>query len=239
MKKQPIKLSPTRGGREFLLTPTEGAFQSLWRAIGEMEAAVPSQRIFRVVIFGSARALPDDPDYREMRMATHKMAERGIIVATGGGPGLMSAANEGAKEGGKKHPQISSVGVCIQNLNREDRPNAFLEEEFSHRHFLTRLHQLARFGANGAFVIAGGGVGTDLERALILQLLQVGHLKGPILIAVGEMWQEYIDWAKKWMVPRFANARDLEYMKLVPTMTAALPIIFGAHARFKRRRATG
>jgi len=218
------------------LTPTEQALFALLEGIGKFEAALEPTRHFRAVIFGSARVKPGTLIYEETRRLACELARHDINIVTGGGPGVMEAANRGALECANR--KVLSFGICIEQINRNERPNEYLRRAYRHRHFCTRLHQFARLGAAGAFVVMPGGVGTMLELALILQLLQVEHLRDVPLIAVGDMWEKYKRWVVESMTSGgYAQFDEIERLTLVPTVDEALPIIFSAHERFKIRKA--
>ena len=114
------------------------------------------------------------------------LAELGCDIVTGGGPGLMQAANEGAAEAGAA-ARKQSIGIRV-DLPFEQEVNPFVEQMFEHRTFFTRLHHFVI--ASDAFVVAPGGIGTVLETMMIWQLLQVRHLHDTPLILVGKMWAE-------------------------------------------------
>lgn len=110
----------------------------LWDAVNELTRLRPSKRErYRVTIFGSARAVPGSDTYEETKRAATALASMGCDIVTGGGPGLMQAANEGAKSAGE---QIESMGIRIE-LPFEQDVNAFVTQAFEHRTFFTRLHQ--------------------------------------------------------------------------------------------------
>lgn len=220
------------------LPSTESALRTLWEALCELDQAVPPRRIFRVVVFGSARISPYHRIYLETKRMACAIAEHGIDIVTGGGPGLMAAANEGAMEGRKKNPRAWSHGVCIEQINRVEQPNEFLGRVYRHQLIFTRLHEFVRLGYFGAFIIAeAGGYGSDLERALIQQLLQFEQLDVP-LIGIGPMWLEHGAWVKKWIVDQgLADPRDGNLLTPVAEAMDAVPIVLAAHQRFKQRKA--
>ncbi len=222
------------------ITAAEDAFFSLLDTVGKFEAALPSPKHFRTIIFGSARVQPGETEYEQTRELARILAERGINIVTGGGPGIMEAANRGTIEG-RRHAGTFSFGLCIENLRgRNELPNTYLSRAYRHKNFFGRLHQFARLGGSGAFVVMPGGLGSDLEEAMITQLLQVGHLKATPLIEIGEMWAEKAAWRRKYMVPRFADEQDVnKNIILRPHAIDALPIILEAHARFKVQKAAG
>lgn len=149
----------------------------------------------RVTIIGSARVKSGTFPYEETRRAAKALAEMGCDVITGGGPGLMQVANEGASSA----PERSrSYGIRVA-LPFEQNVNAFVSQAFEHRTFFTRLHQ---FVINSdAFIVAPGGVGTLLEMVMIWQLLQVRHVeKSTPLVLAGDMWNGLIKWARPSML---------------------------------------
>jgi len=219
------------------LTPTEHALFTLLEGIGRLEQALELPHYFRVVVFGSARVEEGSPEYEDARRLAFELTQRGVNnIVTGGGPGTMEAANRGALE--CQDRRVYSFGVCIEQLNRNELPNRFLRRAYNHRHFCTRLHQFARLGAAGAFVVMPGGIGTLLEFSMIWQLLQVGHLKGTPLIVIGEMWRELVEWATRNMPPKgYADLEDMGHVHLVQTVEEALPILTAAYENFKIKKA--
>src|SRR5204862_3759230 len=128
----------------------------------------PSRRDrYRVTIFGSARLAPGSFGYEETKRTAAALARMGCDIITGGGPGLMQAANEGAASAPRR---VRSLGIRV-HLPFEQEVNAFVTRAFEHRTFFTRLHQFVL--ASDAFVVAPGGIGTVLELTMIWQLLQV------------------------------------------------------------------
>src|SRR5262249_39586319 len=150
----------------------------------------PSRRErYRVAIFGSARAQPGMFVYEEVKRAAAAFTEMGCDIVTGGGPGLMQAANEGAASAGKRE---RSMGIRVE-LPFEQDVNPFVEQAFEHKTFFTRLQHFVI--ASDAFVVVPGGIGTVLEMSMIWQLLQVRHVEDVPLILVGKMWTGLVDWA--------------------------------------------
>src|SRR5215469_10085420 len=168
----------------------------LWSIVNDLTRLRPSKRErYRVTIFGSARAQPGTFVYDEVKRVAAALAGMGCDVITGGGPGLMQAANEGAAQA--KAPERSrSVGIRV-DLPFEQEVNPFVEQASEHRTFFTRLHHFVL--ASDAFVVAPGGIGTVLELMLIWQLLQVKHVHDTPLILVGNMWVHLVDWAKTYL----------------------------------------
>ena len=159
------------------------SIQELWEVVNTLTRLRPSTRDrYRVTIFGSARVQPDTFAYDETKRAARKLAEMGCDIITGGGPGLMQAANEGASAASGRS---RSYGIRVE-LPFEQDVNAFVTQAFEHQTFFTRLHQFVL--VSDAFIVTPGGIGTVLETMLIWQLLQVRHLQDTPLILVGTMW---------------------------------------------------
>lgn len=196
---------------------------SLWDAVNHLTRLRPSRRDrYRVSIFGSARSRPGDFAYVETRRLAAALAEMDCDIITGGGPGLMQAANEGAAGA---PGSVKSVGIRIE-LPFEQDVNAFVSQAFEHRTFFTRLHQFVI--SSDAFVVAPGGIGTVLESMMVWQLLQVRHLERTPLIFVGAMWPGLVEWARASMLavdPPLANPEDLAIPLCVPGADQAIALI--------------
>jgi uncharacterized protein (TIGR00730 family) len=210
----------------------DSAVLGLWDVVNNLTRLRPSRRErYRVTIFGSARATPGSFAYEETKRATARLAAMGCDIVTGGGPGLMQAANEGASTAPER---ARSIGIRVE-LPVEQDVNAFVSQVFRHRTFFTRLHQFAL--TSDAFIVAPGGIGTLLEMAMIWQLLQVRHLQDIPLILVGPMWPGLIEWAREAMLafdPPLANAEDLVIPRCVASADEALAIIEVHHATWLR-----
>jgi len=208
----------------------EGVIFKLWSAVEDLSRLHPrDQTYYRVTIFGSSRAKPGDAIYAEVRTLAAELSRRGCDIVTGGGPGLMQAANEGEREGDPEN-RTRSIGVALE-LPFEDGANPFVERAYTHATFFSRLHHFVRL--SDAFVAVGGGIGTTLESLMIWQLLQVGHVEDCPLIYVGEMWRELIAWGRSHMLRddiAFASPRDFDIPHWVASADEALAII-DAHRR--------
>jgi uncharacterized protein (TIGR00730 family) len=188
----------------------EGVLRDLWAMVNKLAKVRPTEpERFRVAVFGSARIKAGEPLYEDVKELARTLSELGCDIITGGGPGLMQAANEGSQLG-DPDDQRTSIGVTIA-LPFEDGANPFVEQLYTHESFYTRLHQFVRLSQ--AFVVFGGGIGTTLESLLVWQLLQVRHIDNAPFIMVGDMWRELVAWSKTHMLgstPNLANATDLE-----------------------------
>ncbi|HVJ30210.1 MAG TPA: LOG family protein [Gammaproteobacteria bacterium] len=196
---------------------------SLWDAVNGLTRLRPSRRErYCVTIFGSARLKPHSFGYEETKRVAAALARMGCDIVTGGGPGLMQAANEGAASAGGN---ARSLGIRV-SLPFEQTSNAFITESFEHRTFFTRLHQFVL--TSDAFVVAPGGIGTVLELVMIWQLLQVNHLRDTPLVLIGKIWLGLIAWARDAMLstnPPLASAKDLAIPKCVADADAAIRIL--------------
>ena len=226
-----VSLGDEEGVKRILLDSVLG----LWDVVNNLTRLQPSRRErYRVTIFGSARARPGTFAYEETRRVAGALAELGCDIITGGGPGLMQAANEGTDGAGERG---KSLGIRV-DLPFEQEVNPFVEMAFEHRTFFTRLHHFVL--ASDAFIVAPGGIGTVLETFMIWQLLQVKHLEQTPLIMVGEMWPGLIEWARSAMLSfetPLANAEDMEIPRCVADGNEAIKLIREHHARWVQERA--
>jgi hypothetical protein len=148
-----------------------------------------SQQDPMVSIFGSARSKPDDHFYKDAETLGKKLAEAGIAVITGGGPGIMEAANKGAYEGGGR-----SIGVEI-DLPLEQASNKYTHHRIQLNHFFVRKVMLIKYSQ--AFVIFPGGFGTLDELFEALTLTRTKRmLTFPIVLYGSDYWSGLLDWLK-------------------------------------------
>lgn len=211
------------------------AIYHLWETINDLEQIQP-ERVdhFRVSIFGSSRIQKGDPIYTEVQKLSFDLAELGVDIVTGGGPGLMEAANAGAREGQSKS-RSRSFGLPI-HLPNEENANPFVDKMFKHRTFFSRLHHFVRLSS--AFIVVPGGIGTALEAFLIWQLLQVKHMNDHPLILVGTMWNGLIEWMQESMVDHnLVSPAEMGLVTVVGSSDGAMPIIRDAYERFQKGRA--
>jgi uncharacterized protein (TIGR00730 family) len=196
---------------------------ALWDAVNNLTRLRPTKHErYRVTIFGSARAKPGTFAYEEVKRVAGALAEIGCDIVTGGGPGLMRAANEGAATS-----NAQSIGIRV-DLPFEQEINSFVSQAFEHRTFFTRLHQFVL--TSDAYIVAPGGIGTVLETMMIWQLLQVRHLRDTPLILVGPMWPGLVEWARKEMLsfdPPLASTDDFAIPECVPGADEAIELIRG------------
>ena len=193
----------------------------LWDVVNNLTRLRPSRKErYRVTIFGSARAKPGTIAYEETKRVAKALAALGCDIITGGGPGLMQAANQGVDAAGSK-----SMGIRV-DLPFEQEVNPFVELAYEHRTFFTRLHHFVL--ASDAFIVAPGGIGTVLETMMIWQLLQVRHLQQTPLILVGKMWPGLVEWVRGTMLSfetPLINSEDVGIPVCVNNADEAIAII--------------
>jgi uncharacterized protein (TIGR00730 family) len=172
-----------------------------------------------VTVFGSARTKPGAPDYELARDMARRLAKAGFAIITGGGPGIMEAANRGAVEGGGE-----SVGCNIE-LPFEQGTNRYVRIAVNFRYFFVRKTMFMKYSE--AFVIFPGGYGTLDELFEALVLMQTGKLDNfPVVLFGKQYWQGLIDWIKG---PVLENAKiqaaDLELLHLTDDPAEAVKVV--------------
>jgi predicted Rossmann-fold nucleotide-binding protein len=198
---------------------------NLWEAIEQITAQPRHRhRRFCVTIFGSARLQSDSPLYADVHWLAYQLSQLGCDIMTGGGPGLMEAANAGSVAADPLN-QTRSVGLRVE-LPFEQGANPYVEDLYGHKNFFSRLHHFVL--ASDAFVVMPGGIGTALEALMIWQLLQVHKLPRIPLICVGPMWQALQHWAEAYMansLPPLASPADVAIPWCVDQVSAALDLL--------------
>ncbi len=225
---------PTVCENQATLAIVDAALMNLWNVANELARIRPPGDRYRVTLFGSSRATPGDPAYDATRRFAEAMARDGCDIVTGGGPGLMEAANEGARRGDPED-RSRSVGIRV-DLPFEQHANPHVEQLFVHQTFFSRLHHFIRL--SNAYVVVEGGIGTTLEMVVVWQLLQVDHLDGIPLVTVGPMWRELVDWARRHMTEgrlQLASPADMDLVHCVDTVDDAVEVIRD-HRRSWRER---
>ena len=203
----------------------ERAVTGLWEVVSELTRLRRTTRQnYRVTIFGSARLQPGSVAYEGVKQLASDLTRMGCDIMSGGGPGLMQAANEGALA---VDPEAlhRSVGIRVQ-LPFEQVVNPFVGQAYEHRTFFSRLHHFMII--SDAFVVVPGGIGTLLELSLAWQLLQVRKLYNTPLIVVGTMWRELVEWGRGNMLregSELANPIDFEIPHCVKTIEETVAII--------------
>jgi uncharacterized protein (TIGR00730 family) len=216
-----VKLSDEDATVDVLVRAVGG----LWEVVNDLTRLRRTTRQnYRVTIFGSARLKPGTPPYDGVKKLAAELTGMGCDILTGGGPGLMQAANEGAHSADPTGVR-RSVGINIE-LPFEQEVNPFVTQAFQHRTFFSRLHQFMIL--SDAFVVTPGGIGSLLEMSLCWQLLQVRHLYNTPLILVGKMWADLVAWARQSMLTEgseLASDIDFEIPRCVNTIEETVALI--------------
>jgi uncharacterized protein (TIGR00730 family) len=172
-----------------------------------------------VTLFGSARFPPDHPYCEQARDIGARLAREGYTIVTGGGPGIMQAANRGAKEAGGR-----SVG-CNIILPHEQRANPYLDQVVSFDYFFVRKIMLVKYSY--AFVILPGGFGTLDEMTEAITLIQTGKLYDfPVILVGNDYWQGLRDWIHDTLVVRQTVApEDFDFVRFTDDPAEVVSII--------------
>lgn len=187
---------------------------------------------FRVAIFGSARIKRNEPSYKNIYDLSRMIAGENIDIVTGGGPGIMEAANKGHSEG-RPDNSCRSFGLNIK-LPYEQIPNRHLDVYREFEHFSNRLDTFMQL--SNVVVVAPGGVGTLLEFVYTWQLLQV-ELKNIPIILLGEVWRHFLIWVEEYPVKQgYISKEDLDNLFFAETNQEAFEIIKRFYEKFKDMR---
>jgi uncharacterized protein (TIGR00730 family) len=207
------------------VTLLERAVTGLWEVVNELTRFRRTTRQnYRVTIFGSARLKPGTSPYNQVKKLAAELTKMGCDIISGGGPGLMQAANEGALSV-ESVARKRSVGIRVE-LPFEQEINPFVGQAYEHRTFFSRLHHFMII--SDAFVVVPGGIGTLLELSLAWQLLQVRKLYNTPLIVVGKMWAELVEWGRRSMLRKgneLASEIDFTIPRCVNTIDETVAII--------------
>ncbi|MEA1970935.1 MAG: TIGR00730 family Rossman fold protein [Thermodesulfobacteriota bacterium] len=162
-----------------------------------------------VSIFGSAREAPGGKYYEKAREVARLLGEEGFSVITGGGPGIMEAANRGASEAGAR-----SVGMNIQ-LPFEQKPNSYANINIAYKYFFVRKVMFVKYAM--AYVILPGGFGTIDELFEALTLIQTKRIRSfPVVLMGSEYWGGLMDWMRKTMLPEGKiSEEDLDFIQVI------------------------
>ncbi len=178
-----------------------------------------------ITIFGSARVGEDHPAYREARDVARRLAEAGFAIVTGGGPGVMEAANRGARDAGG-----TSVGFNIE-LPPEQHENPYLDISLTFKHFYTRKTMFVK--AAEGFVIFPGGFGTLDELFESLTLIQTGKvLHFPVVLFDRGYWSPLLEWIRERLLPDgMISPDDLELLSVTDDPDEAVATILDCYER--------
>lgn len=189
------------------------------------------RKAFRVAIFGSARTQKGESSYQQVYDLAYKIGEKGFDVVTGGGPGMMEAANYGHNAGDKKN-KAESIGLRIE-LSFEQSVNKYVEVNKEFKRFAERLETFAIL--SNIFVLTPGGIGTMLEFFYIWQLVQVKKMAYKPIILIGEMWKPLIYWVIDYpLKDKLISSSDFEYIYLVKDNKEAMALINSWNKQYKK-----
>ena len=216
-RRPPKELHPDNGAH--------GMQGEAWRVFRIMSEFVEGFEKLAVIapsvsIFGSARIHAEHPVYRQAQEIAKRLSDAGFSVVSGGGPGVMEAANKGAYEGAKG----LSVGLNIQ-LPHEQSSNEFQDISLEFRHFFSRKVMFVKYA--NAYVVMPGGFGTLDELAEILVLIQTGKSrKIPVILVGSDFWRGLLAWMEETMVTGgLIKAEDMRLMTLVDDADAVIAAI--------------
>jgi len=187
---------------------------------------------FLVTIFGSARIKKGSKHYEEVYNLAKMIGGRGFDVITGGGPGLMEAANAGHFEGDKAG-KAKSIGLTIK-LATEEKPNDFVEMRKHFERFAERLETFAKIA--NVFVVTSGGIGTMLELFYTWQLVQVKKIEFKPIILNGEMWEPLVEWIIDYALKeKLINSDDFDYIYIAKNNQEAIDLIDQFNKQYKEK----
>jgi uncharacterized protein (TIGR00730 family) len=172
-----------------------------------------------VTIYGSARLERDDPLYGEIVEIAHKLGQTGFAIITGGGPGVMEAANKGAFDAG-----ATSVGLNIQ-LPTEQFLNPYTTKSITFHHFFTRKVMLVKYAT--AFIIMPGGLGTMDELSEVLTLMQTFKIRPfPVILFKSDFWQGFLDWLVETVLEKqFISEEDIDLLRVCDSPDNVVEIV--------------
>ena len=186
----------------------------------ELLAAKQRLQIFKnnVTVFGSARIKPTDPLYKDAYELGKSLSNTGYNVFTGGGPGIMSAANKGAYEGKSK-----SIGLNI-DLPQEQSSNPYLDENITFDYFFSRKVMLVKYSS--ACVYFPGGFGTADELMEVLTLMQTNKMKKvPIILYDSKFWESLLLWIEQSVEKSYVSRENFELIRVVDSVEEIVNIV--------------
>jgi len=182
----------------------------MFRIIGELVEGFDKLSALgpAVTIYGSARIKADDELYAQTEEIAHRLGELGFAIITGGGPGVMEAANKGAREAG-----VTSVGLNIE-LPEEQACNVYSTKSMTFSHFFARKVMLVKYAT--AFIIMPGGLGTLDELTEVLTLIQTHKIRPfPVLLFGGSYWKGLLDWLQNFALSKgYISEEDFKLVRV-------------------------
>jgi len=178
-----------------------------------------------VTIYGSARIGPGDELYTQTEEIAYRLGERGFSIITGGGPGLMEAANKGALRA-----KVTSVGLNIE-LSVEQPTNLYVTKSLSFHHFFVRKLMLVKYAT--AFVIMPGGLGTLDELTEVLTLMQTHKIRPfPVVLFGSDYWRGFLDWLQSTVLANgFVSEEDFHHLRVCDRPDDVIEAVERWHAK--------
>jgi len=199
----------------------------MFRIIGELVEGFDSLADVEpaVSIYGSARITPGDELYAQTREIARRLGEMGFSIITGGGPGVMEAANRGALEA-----EVKSVGLNIQ-LPQEQLSNVYTTKSITFDHFFVRKIMLVKYAS--AFIMMPGGLGTLDELTEVLTLMQTHKIKPfPVVLFDSKYWKGFLDWLRSSVLSRgFISEADFDLLRVCDHPDEAIEAVRVWHAK--------
>jgi uncharacterized protein (TIGR00730 family) len=201
----------------------EGELEAGFGALAGVERAVS--------IFGSARTSEDDPDYARARVLARRLGEAGFAIITGGGPGIMEAANRGARDA-----RALSIGLDIE-LPHEQRGNPYVDLALHFHYFFVRKVMFVRYAS--AFLAFPGGFGTLDELFEALTLIETGTIRHfPVILVGRDYWAGLLDWVRaRLLASGKISAGDLRLLHALDEPDEIVALIEDAHRAQRESRA--
>lgn len=161
-----------------------------------------------VTIYGSARLKPEEKLYTQTVEIARRLGQLGFSIISGGGPGVMEAANKGALEAG-----VASIGLNIE-LPEEQICNAYTTKSITFHHFFARKVMLVKYAT--AFIMMPGGLGTLDELSEVLTLMQTRKIRPfPVILFDSEFWKGFLDWLRNPVLDKgFISASDFDLVRV-------------------------
>jgi uncharacterized protein (TIGR00730 family) len=204
----------------------------MFRIIGELVEGFDSLAdiVPAVTIYGSARLKPGDKWYQQSQEIAKLIGKAGFNIMTGGGPGVMEAANMGARQAG-----VRSVGLNIQ-LPTEQACNVYADKVITFHHFFVRKVMLVKYAT--AFIIMPGGLGTLDELTEVLNLIQTQKIKPfPVILFSSEYWAGFLDWLKGTVLAKGNISK--EDFDLLRVFDSPPEVAFAVQNWYTRQEVTG
>ena len=217
----PLRAEASLSSRDFRLTDTWRVMRIMGEFIEGFDTMASVDKA--VTIFGSARVGPRDPQYKAAQRVAHLLAKAGFAVITGGGPGIMEAANKGAKLAGGR-----SIGCNIE-LPFEQVANPYVDTLINFRYFLVRKTMFIKYAV--AFLIFPGGYGTLDELFEALALIQTGKIyQFPVILFGREYWSGLIEWLESRVLPeKKISAADIDLLVITDDVDHAAQTVIAAY----------